>query len=80
MALSDRIQSVQNREVIKTQCPVTVLLESMAPEDKKAFANALESSISNVALTSALRLENYKMAEMSISNHRKRLCRCQTNN
>jgi hypothetical protein len=80
MALSDRIESLQVKEVIKTQCPVTILLESMATEDKKAFAEALASPISNVSLTAALRLENYKIAEMSISNHRKGLCRCQTNN
>jgi len=58
-------------------CPFAKLVASLNEADKKAVKNALEKRIPDVTLASALRKEGYKIAEISISQHRKGLCRCE---
>jgi hypothetical protein len=58
-------------------CPFAKLISTLNAADKKALLSALEKRIPDVTLASALRKEGYKIAEISISQHRKGLCRCE---
>lgn len=60
-------------------CPFAKLLNTLNEADRKAALKAIEKNIPDVTLASALRKEGYKIAEISISQHRKKLCRCQNN-
>jgi len=61
----------------KGTCPFAKLISTLNAADKKALLSALEKRIPDVTLASALRKEGYKIAEISISQHRKGLCRCE---
>lgn len=60
-------------------CPFAKLLNTLNEADRNAALKAIERQIPDVTLASALRKEGYKIAEISISQHRKKLCRCPNN-
>lgn len=81
MALADRIEQLTVRKINNpTQCPFATLLNTMPKADREVALSALDKGVSASALTSALRLEGYKIAELSILHHRKGTCRCPNNN
>lgn len=57
-------------------CPFAKLINTLNDADKKALEAAIAKRLPDVTLASALRKEGYKIAEISISQHRKGLCRC----
>ena len=60
-------------------CPFARLINTLSDADKKALEAAMAKRLPDVTLASALRKEGYKIAEISISQHRKGLCRCLNN-
>lgn len=60
-------------------CPFAKLITALNDADKKALESAMAKRLPDVTLASALRKEGYKIAEISISQHRKGLCRCPQN-
>lgn len=61
-------------------CPFARLIDQLNDADKKALDNAINRRLPDVTLATALRKEGYKIAEISISQHRRGLCRCRQNN
>lgn len=61
-------------------CPFARLIDQLNDADKKALDSAINRRLPDVTLATALRKEGYKIAEISISQHRKGLCRCRQNN
>lgn len=57
-------------------CPFARLINTLNDADKKALNAAITKRLPDVTIASALRKEGYKIAEISISQHRKGLCRC----
>jgi hypothetical protein len=58
-------------------CPFARMLNKLNDADKKALEAAIKKNLPDVTLATALRKEGYRIAEVSISHHRKGLCRCQ---
>lgn len=61
-------------------CPLIRIYEQLNDTDKKAFDSAMKNNIPDSTLAYALRKEGFRIAEVSISQHRRGVCRCQTNN
>ena len=61
-------------------CPFARLIEQLNDADKKALDAAINKRLPDVTLATALRKEGYRIAEISISQHRKGLCRCRQSN
>lgn len=75
MSLEESLEQFsQNKQ--NEGCPVGRLILKLNDADKKALDNAFQKSVPSVTITSALRKEGYKIAETSISNHRKNMCKC----
>lgn len=60
-------------------CPLMRVYEQLSDSDKKVFDNAIKKGIPDLTLANALRKEGYRIAELSISQHRRGVCRCQSN-
>jgi hypothetical protein len=60
-------------------CPFARLIDQLSDADKKALDAAINKRLPDVTLATALRKEGYRIAEISISQHRKGLCRCRQN-
>ena len=80
MTLADRLEKINTQRQISVKCPFATLLDNLPKADRDTALKALEDGISASALTSALRLEGYKIAELSILHHRKGTCRCPNSN
>lgn len=61
---------------LNNACPFQQLLNKMSKEDQAVIDNAFERGVSMFAVTKALRSEGYRIAEASVSDHRKQVCRC----
>lgn len=79
MTLQDSIEQFAHKKPQDDVCPVGKLFTQLNDADKKALLNAIEKNIPSVTITNALRKEGYKIAEVSVSNHKKGMCRCQNN-
>jgi hypothetical protein len=79
MSLEQSIEEFRHKGTNDGICPFAKLIEKLSDADKKALANAIEKRLPDVTLANALRKEGYKIAEISIAQHRKGLCRCKSN-
>lgn len=75
MSLEESIEEFRYKG-IDNVCPFAKLIESLSPVDKKALLSAIDKKLPDITLANALRKEGYKIAEISIANHRKKICRC----
>lgn len=57
-------------------CPFAKLVNNLNDEDRKALLKAIENKVPDITLASALRKEGWRIAEVSIAQHRKGICRC----
>jgi len=57
-------------------CPFVILHNSLSDEDKKALDLAITNKYPDINIATALRAEGYRIAEVSISQHRRGVCRC----
>jgi hypothetical protein len=78
MTLEDAIEKVRYKKQ-DSPCPFGVIIEKLSKEDKDALHKAIEKRIPDVTLANALRKEGYRIAEISISTHRRGVCRCANN-
>jgi len=79
MALKDTIEQFRWRQNEKG-CPYANFLETLEnKEDKKALQDAVIKGIPATTICKALRKEGYRLAEISINEHRRGVCRCQNN-
>jgi hypothetical protein len=76
MSLEESIEAVRYKGA-DLSCPFQRLINNLPVADKKALLNAIDKNLPDVTLAQALRKEGYKIAEISIANHRKRVCRCE---
>lgn len=75
MTLSESIEEFRFKK-LDGLCPFGKLIESLNDSDKEALISAINKKIPSVTIASALRKEKYKIAEATISQHRKGICRC----
>ena len=80
MTLQSSIEHFAYKRPQDDICPVGKLMERLDDADKKALLDAFKKGIPAVTITNALRKEGYKIAETSIGNHKKGICRCPNNN
>lgn len=78
MSLENSIEEARYKG--NTVCPLARLINGLSEADKKALDAAINKRLPDVTLATALRKEGYRIAEISISQHRKGLCRCRQNN
>ena len=78
MSLENSIEEARYKG--NTLCPFARLIDGLNNADKKALDAAINKRLPDVTLATALRKEGYKIAEISIAQHRKGLCRCRQNN
>lgn len=78
MSLENSIEEARYKGGIT--CPFARLIDQLSEADKKALDAAINKRLPDVTLATALRKEGYRIAEVSISQHRKGLCRCPRNN
>lgn len=78
MSLENSIEEARYKGT--TLCPFARLIDQLSDADKKALDAAINKRLPDVTLATALRKEGYRIAEISISQHRKGLCRCRQNN
>ncbi len=74
MGLSESINKFANG--LNNACPFQQLLNRLSKEDQAVIDNAFERGVSGYAICKALRSEGYRIAEVSIYDHRKKICRC----
>lgn len=79
MSLEDSIEEFRYKGTDNGICPFAKLINKLNEADKKALFNAIEKNLPDITLANALRKEGYKIAEISIAQHRKGLCRCKNN-
>jgi hypothetical protein len=79
MSLEDSIEEFRYKGTDIGLCPFAKLINKLNEVDKKALFNAIEKSLPDITLANALRKEGYKIAEISIAQHRKGICRCKNN-
>ena len=78
MALKDTIERYRWKQ-IERGCPyANFLIELENKEDRKALEDAVVSGIPATTICKALRAEGYRLAEISINEHRREVCRCKT--
>jgi len=73
MSLEKSIEEFKHNSGV---CPFAKLINNLNDEDKKALLKALDNKVPDVTLASALRKEGWRIAEISIAQHRKGICRC----
>lgn len=78
MSLENSIEEARYKG--NSLCPFARLIDGLNEADKKALDAAINKRLPDVTLATALRKEGYRIAEISISQHRKGLCRCRQNN
>lgn len=78
MSLEESIEEFRYKG-IDAICPFGKLINALNEADKKALYAALDKRIPDVTLANALRKEGYRIAEISIAQHRKKVCRCKSN-
>jgi hypothetical protein len=78
MTLEDSIEMVRYKKQDQP-CPFALIIEKLSKEDKDALHKAIEKRIPDVTLANALRKEGHRIAEISISSHRRGVCRCENN-
>jgi hypothetical protein len=74
MALKESLQKF----AVETSlyCPFQRVINKLSPEDKATLSQALVEGYPNITIAKALRTEGHRIAEISIMEHRKGLCRC----
>lgn len=74
-------ESIEEVRFIKENepCPFSKIINQLNKEDKEALQDALDKRLPDVTIANALRKEGFRIAEISISKHRRALCRCITN-
>lgn len=76
MALKDTIERYKWKQM-ERGCPYANFLNLLdSKEDKKALEDAVASGIPATTICKALRAEGYRLAEISINEHRREVCRC----
>ena len=75
MALKDTIERYRWKQ-IERGCPYANFLISLNKEDTKALEDAVAGGIPATTICKALRAEGYRLAEISINEHRRGVCRC----
>lgn len=78
MSLENSIEEARFKG--NTLCPFARLIDELNDADKKALDAAINKRLPDVTLATALRKEGYRIAEISISQHRKGICRCRQTN
>jgi hypothetical protein len=79
MTLEDSIEQVRYKKQDQP-CPLGLIIEKLSKADQDALHKAIEKRIPDVTLANALRKEGYRIAEISISTHRRGVCRCANKN
>ena len=74
MALKDSIAKHSFRT--SDSCPITRLKERLTKEDQAALDEAMKTNVAIYAIARALRSEGHRIAETSIGDHMKKVCRC----
>ena len=74
MALKDSLQKFAVETTI--YCPFQRVINKLNKEDKDTLSKALVEGYPNITIAKALRDEGHRIAEISIMEHRKGLCRC----
>jgi hypothetical protein len=59
-----------------TTCTVTILLQSLSPQEQAELVEALESSVQSTALARALQNRGHRIAGQTINRHRRQECVC----
>ena len=78
MTLEDSMEQVRYQKQDQP-CPLGLIIEKLSKTDQDALHKAIEKRIPDVTLANALRKEGYRIAEISISTHRRGVCRCANN-
>lgn len=77
MGLKDKIEQYRWKQ-IEVGCPyANFLMTVVDKEDRKALEEAVNKGIPATTICKALRAEGYRLAEISINEHRRGVCRCQ---
>lgn len=74
MALKDSLQKYAVERTI--YCPFQRIINKLDKADKETLSQALLEGYPNITIAKALRVEGHRIAEISIMEHRKGLCRC----
>ena len=74
MSLKDSIAKHTFRT--EQSCPITRLEERLSKEDQEALQEAMKNGVAVYAIARALRSEGHRIAETSIGDHMKKVCRC----
>lgn len=74
MGLSESINKFSSG--LDSICPFQQLLNKLTKEDQAVIDNAFTRGVSGYAVCKALRSEGYRIAEVSVYDHRKQICRC----
>ena len=78
MSLEDKFEHYRYKK-LGHGCPYINFLESMTNnEDRKALEKAVNNGLPATTICKALRSEGYKLGEISINEHRRGVCRCET--
>ena len=79
MGLKDKIEQFRWKQH-ENGCPYANFLMTVSDkEDKKALEDAVNKGIPATTICKALRAEGYRLAAISINEHRRGVCRCQNN-
>ena len=79
MGLKDKIEQFRWKQY-ENGCPYANFLMTVNDkEDRKALEDAVNKGIPATTICKALRAEGYRLAEISINEHRRGVCRCQNN-
>lgn len=80
MSLKNTIEQFRWKQV-DSGCPYANFLAALQNDDKedaKALEDAVNKGLPATTICKALRAEGYRLAEISINEHRRGVCRCQT--
>lgn len=74
MSLKDAIAQHSYRAF--DSCPLSRIIERLSKEDKEALEQAIKNNVAVYSIARALRSEGHRIAESSVSDHAKKVCRC----
>lgn len=78
MPLEDKFEHYRYKK-LDVGCPYANFLASMTDnKDRQALENAVNHGLPATTICKALRAEGYKLGEISINEHRRGVCRCQS--
>jgi hypothetical protein len=60
-------------------CPTARLRNKLSPEDQEVLDSAFEKNVAIYSIARALRAEGHRIAEATVSDHHKKVCRCYKN-